>query len=235
MFWSHGFCEQKKVHGLPRTEKNNKKAVCAHPARDRRDGLRPACAADDLVLLQGERGVSGSDDVGVPGSDRHGLLHPAVLVHHELFDPDPARRQARPAARDLYVPDGHADRQSGAVYSLSDPREKVFKSFVEKLAKAKVRDEDMTLYNNIEEMAPKVIAGERKIFKGVSPNVDFYSGFVYDMLDIPRELYTPLFAVARISGWSAHRMEELITDSKIIRPAYKSLVVKRDYVSRDER
>lgn len=84
-------------------------------------------------------------------------------------------------------------------------------------------------------MAPKVIAGERKIFKGVSPNVDFYSGFVYDMLDIPRELYTPLFAVARISGWSAHRMEELITDSKIIRPAYKSLVVKRDYISRDER
>ena len=65
--------------------------------------------------------------------------------------------------------------------------------------------------------------------------MDFYSGFVYDMLDIPRELYTPLFAVARISGWSAHRMEELITDSKIIRPAYKSLVVKRDYISRDER
>lgn len=122
-----------------------------------------------------------------------------------------------------------------AVYSLSDPREKVFKGFVEQLAKAKGRDEDMTLYNNIEEMAPKVIAGERKIFKGVSPNVDFYSGFVYDMLDIPRELYTPLFAVARIAGWSAHRMEELITDSKIIRPAYKSLVVKRDYVSREER
>lgn len=122
-----------------------------------------------------------------------------------------------------------------AVYSLSDPREKVFKGFVEQLAKAKGRDEDMTLYNNIEEMAPKVIAGERKIFKGVSPNVDFYSGFVYDMLDIPRELYTPLFAVARIAGWSAHRMEELITDSKIIRPAYKSLVVKRDYVSREDR
>lgn len=122
-----------------------------------------------------------------------------------------------------------------AVYSLSDPREKVFKGFVEELAKAKGRDEDMTLYNNIEEMAPNVIAGERKIFKGVSPNVDFYSGFVYDMLDIPRELYTPLFAVARIAGWSAHRMEELITDSKIIRPAYKSLVVKRDYVSREER
>ena len=93
----------------------------------------------------------------------------------------------------------------------------------------------MALYNNIEEMAPKIISGERKIFKGVSPNVDFYSGFVYDMLEIPREMYTPLFAVARIAGWSAHRMEELITDSKIIRPAYKSLVSKREYIPRDER
>lgn len=122
-----------------------------------------------------------------------------------------------------------------AVYSLSDPREQVFKKFVEQLAKDKGRDKDMLLYNNIEEIAPAVIADERKIFKGVSPNVDFYSGFVYDMLDIPRELYTPLFAIARIAGWSAHRMEELITDSKIIRPAYKSLVNKRDYVDREAR
>ena len=122
-----------------------------------------------------------------------------------------------------------------AVYSLSDPRELVFKKFVEQLAKDKCRDKDMLLYNNIEEIAPVVIADERKIFKGVSPNVDFYSGFVYDMLDIPRELYTPLFAIARIAGWSAHRMEELITDSKIIRPAYKSLVNKRDYVDREAR
>ena len=101
-----------------------------------------------------------------------------------------------------------------AVYSLSDPREKVFKGFVEQLAKA------------------MLIAKERKIFKGVSPNVDFYSGFVYDMLDIPRELYTPLFAIARIVGWSAHRIEELVTTDKIIRPAYKSLVTKREYVDR---
>jgi len=77
-----------------------------------------------------------------------------------------------------------------------------------------------------------LIAKERKIFKGVSPNVDFYSGFVYDMLDIPRELYTPLFAIARIVGWSAHRIEELVTTDKIIRPAYKSLVTKREYVDR---
>ena len=122
-----------------------------------------------------------------------------------------------------------------AVYSLSDPREKVFKSFVEQLAAAKGRDEDMTLYNNIEKIAPKLIAKERKIYKGVSPNVDFYSGFVYEMLGIPRELYTPLFAVARIVGWSAHRIEELVTTDKIIRPSYKSLVKYREYVDRDAR
>ena len=122
-----------------------------------------------------------------------------------------------------------------AVYSLSDPREKVFKSFVEQLAAAKGRDEDMTLYNNIEKIAPKLIAKERKIYKGVSPNVDFYSGFVYEMLGIPRELYTPLFAVARIVGWSAHRIEELVTTDKIIRPAYKSLVKYREYVDRNAR
>ena len=122
-----------------------------------------------------------------------------------------------------------------AVYSLSDPRERVFKGFVEQLANAKGRAEDMALYNNIERIAPMLIAKERKIFKGVSPNVDFYSGFVYDMLDIPKELYTPLFAIARIVGWSAHRLEELVTTDKIIRPAYKSLVTKREYVDRSHR
>ena len=122
-----------------------------------------------------------------------------------------------------------------AVYSLSDPRERVCKGFVEQLANAKGRAEDMALYNNIERIAPMLIAKERKIFKGVSPNVDFYSGFVYDMLDIPKELYTPLFAIARIVGWSAHRIEELVTTDKIIRPAYKSLVTKREYVDRSHR
>ena len=122
-----------------------------------------------------------------------------------------------------------------AVYSLSDPRERVFKGFVEQLANAKGRAEDMALYNNIERIAPMLIAKERKMFKGVSPNVDFYSGFVYDMLDIPKELYTPLFAIARIVGWSAHRIEELVTTDKIIRPAYKSLVTKREYVDRSHR
>lgn len=119
-----------------------------------------------------------------------------------------------------------------AVYSLSDPREVIFKGFVEKLAVAKGREQDLALYNNIEKAAPRLIAKERKIFKGVSPNVDFYSGFVYDMLGIPQELYTPLFAVARIAGWSAHRIEELLSANKIIRPAYKSLVEDKVYKER---
>lgn len=115
-----------------------------------------------------------------------------------------------------------------AVYSLSDPRERVFKSYVERLAVAKDRQDDMLLYNTIEKLAPKLIAGERKIFKGVSPNVDFYSGFVYEMMGIPIELYTAIFAIARIVGWSAHRMEELIGTSKIIRPAYMSVMEEKE-------
>lgn len=122
-----------------------------------------------------------------------------------------------------------------AVYSLSDPREQVFKSYVEQLASEKGKDKDMILYNNIEKISPRLIAEQRKIFKGVSPNVDFYSGFVYEMLNIPRELFTPLFAIARIVGWSAHRLEELVTTDKIIRPAYKSLVNKKEYMPRNER
>ncbi len=114
-----------------------------------------------------------------------------------------------------------------AVYSLSDPRERVFKAYVEKLAKEKGRDKDLELYKNVEELAPALIAKYRRIYKGVSPNVDFYSGFVYDMLDIPRELYTPMFAVARIVGWSAHRIEELICTDKIIRPAYMSVMEEK--------
>ncbi|MBO7401968.1 MAG: citrate/2-methylcitrate synthase [Lachnospiraceae bacterium] len=121
-----------------------------------------------------------------------------------------------------------------AVYSLSDPREKVFKGYVEQLAKAKGRNEEMQLYSAIERIAPKVIARERKIYKGVSPNVDFYSGFVYDIMNIPRELFTPLFAIARIVGWSAHRIEELVADEKIIRPAYRSIVEKKAYEPREE-
>ncbi|MDD7669337.1 MAG: citrate/2-methylcitrate synthase, partial [Agathobacter sp.] len=114
-----------------------------------------------------------------------------------------------------------------AVYSLSDPRERVFRSYVEHLAEAKGRQKDMHLYTLIEELAPELIAEKRHIFKGVSPNVDFYSGFVYEMLGIPVELYTPLFAIARITGWSAHRLEEIVGMNKIIRPAYKSVMIEK--------
>ena len=111
-----------------------------------------------------------------------------------------------------------------AVYSISDPRERVLKSYVQKLAEEKGKPSDMALYSAIEEIAPQLIAEKRRIYKGVSPNVDFYSGFVYDMLGIPLELYTPLFAIARVVGWSAHRIEELVGMGKIIRPAYKSVM-----------
>ncbi|MDO4517273.1 MAG: citrate/2-methylcitrate synthase [Bacillota bacterium] len=111
-----------------------------------------------------------------------------------------------------------------AVYSISDPREQVLKDFVRDLALDKGREKDLALYETIEELAPRLIAESRPIYKGVSPNVDFYSGFLYEMLDIPLELYTPLFAVARIVGWSAHRLEELVGAGKIIRPAYMSIL-----------
>ena len=115
-----------------------------------------------------------------------------------------------------------------AVYSLSDPRERVFKHYVQRLAKEKGRDNDLLLYENIEKIAPEVIAKKRHIYKGVSPNIDFFSGFVYDMLGIPQELYTALFAIARIVGWSAHRIEELICADKIIRPAYMSVMEEQE-------
>ncbi len=122
-----------------------------------------------------------------------------------------------------------------AVYSLSDPRANVFKTFVESLSKEKGREEEFNLYSRVEKIAPQVIAKERKIYKGVSANVDFYSGFVYSMLDLPMELYTPIFAVARIAGWSAHRIEELVNPGKIIRPAYKSVAEHKEYVPIDKR
>lgn len=122
-----------------------------------------------------------------------------------------------------------------AVYSLSDPRARIFKSFVERLAKAKGRDEEFGIYSAVERLAPEVIAEKRKIYKGVSANVDFYSGFVYNMLDIPLELYTPIFAMARIVGWSAHRIEELVNVDKIIRPAYLSIMEEKDYKPLEDR
>lgn len=140
------------------------------------------------------------------------------LLNREAFD-----------RRGLIYGMGHA------IYSVSDPRAEVFKKFVESLAKEKGRMKDYALYSLVERLAPEVIAEERRIYKGVSANVDFYSGFVYSMLDLPLELYTPMFAVARIVGWSAHRMEELINTDKIIRPAYKNVLDSAVYVPLDER
>lgn len=140
------------------------------------------------------------------------------LLHKEAFD-----------RRGLIYGMGHA------VYSVSDPRAEVFKGFVETLAKEKGRMKDYRLYSMVERLAPEVIAEERRIYKGVSANVDFYSGFVYSMLDLPLELFTPMFAVARIVGWSAHRMEELINADKIIRPAYKNVLAPAAYVPLEDR
>ena len=140
------------------------------------------------------------------------------LLHKEAFD-----------KRGLIYGMGHA------IYSVSDPRAEVFKGYVEQLAREKGRMKDYQLYATVERLAPKVIAEERKIYKGVSANVDFYSGFVYSMLDLPLELYTPMFAIARIVGWSAHRMEELINVDKIIRPAYKNVLPEAEYIPLGER
>lgn len=140
------------------------------------------------------------------------------LLHKEAFD-----------RKGLIYGMGHA------VYSLSDPRAQVFKGFVEALAVEKGLHDEYDLYSMIERKAPEVISAERAIYKGVSANVDFYSGFVYSMLGIPLELFTPIFAIARISGWSAHRIEELINVDKIIRPAYMSISSKREYVDMQNR
>lgn len=135
------------------------------------------------------------------------------LLHKEAFD-----------QKGLIYGMGHA------VYSISDPRAKVFKKFVKQLASEKNKEHEFVLYDMVERLAPKIIAEERNIYKGVSANVDFYSGLVYSMLDLPAELYTPVFAMARIVGWSAHRLEELINSDKIIRPAYQCVKEKDDYI-----
>ena len=142
----------------------------------------------------------------------------AGLLHKERFDKS-----------GLIYGMGHA------VYSISDPRATLLKGFVHKLCAEKGMEKEYGLYAAVERLAPEVIAKERRIYKGVSANVDFYSGFVYHMLGLPTELYTPMFAVARVAGWSAHRLEELINMGKIIRPAYVSVLPRRDYVPIGER
>lgn len=135
------------------------------------------------------------------------------LLHKEAFD-----------RSGLIYGMGHA------VYSVSDPRAAILKKAVKSLSEEKHMEKEYSLYSKIERLAPEVIAKERKIYKGVSANIDFYSGFAYSMLRLPPELYTPIFAIARISGWSAHRIEELLVAGKIIRPAYKAVQEHRDYM-----
>lgn len=122
-----------------------------------------------------------------------------------------------------------------AIYSKSDPRAVILKSFVEKLSVEKGLEKEFSLYSLVEKLAPEIISAERQMYKGVSINVDFYSGFVYHMLDLPMELYTPIFAIARIAGWSAHRMEELANNGKIIRPAYKPIGEDCTYINMSDR
>lgn len=122
-----------------------------------------------------------------------------------------------------------------AVYSVSDPRAMIFRSFVKSLSEEKGLQREYGLYSAVEQLAPEIISEERKMYKGVSANIDFYSGFVYSMLELPPELYTPIFAASRIVGWSAHRIEELVNVSKIIRPAYLSVHPKRDYIGMTDR
>ena len=122
-----------------------------------------------------------------------------------------------------------------AVYSVSDPREKIFRSFVEKLAFEKGYSQEFNLYATIERLGPEIISKERQMYKGVCCNVDFYSGFVYKMLGLPEELFTPIFACARIAGWTAHRIEELSNNGKIIRPAFKPVSPISTYVPMFER
>ncbi|MCL2089321.1 MAG: citrate/2-methylcitrate synthase [Oscillospiraceae bacterium] len=122
-----------------------------------------------------------------------------------------------------------------AVYSVSDPRAVVFEDFVKELSAKNNRTSEYELYASVARMAPEIIAGKRRMFKGVSANIDFYSGFVYDMLGLPPELYTPIFAISRVAGWSAHRIEEQISGGRIVRPAYKSVAEKKPYIPLEER
>lgn len=124
-----------------------------------------------------------------------------------------------------------------AIYSDNDPRAAIFKRYVSKLAEEKGEEawKEYQLYTLVERLAPEIIANKRKMFKGVSANIDFFSGFVYNLLDLPPEIYTPIFAIARIVGWSAHRMEELVNAQKIIRPAYQEVTEDREYQAMADR
>ena len=156
-------------------------------------------------------------------------------VHDWKDDEEISRYLARLLNKDAFDHAGLIYGVGHAVYSKSDPRAVIFKGFVERLSEEKGLHDEFELYNSVERLAPAVIAKERQMYKGVSVNVDFYSGFVYKMLGLPMELYTPIFAIARMVGWSAHRMEELVNMDKIIRPAYRSIMPEKAYVPLEER
>ena len=162
--------------------------------------------------------------------------HETFVIHDSRKDEDMVRDYLNKILRkEAFDRSGLIYGMGHAVYSISDPRARIFKSFVKELATETHHSDEFELYSMIERIAPEVIGQSCHIYKGVSANVDFYSGFVYSMLDIPLELYTPIFAIARIVGWSAHRIEELINVDKIIRPAYKSIMVPKVYESISKR
>ncbi|MDP2233640.1 MAG: citrate/2-methylcitrate synthase [Actinomycetota bacterium] len=141
----------------------------------------------------------------------------------------------RVLAKEAYDRSGLIYGMGHPVYSVSDPRTLILRRYAEQLAEEKGRSEEYEFYERVERIAPEVIGKKRSVYKGVSANVDFYSGLVYDMLGIPRELFTPLFAISRVVGWSAHRIEELANGGKIVRPAYKNVAPRRQYVPLDAR
>lgn len=177
------------------------------------------------------------------GSKHGGANHQVLAMQQEIKenvkdwenDDEVAAYLAKIVNKEAFDHTGLIYGMGHAVYSISDPRARTLRKFVEKLAVEKGKEKEFALYKMVETLAPKVIAEERHIYKGVSANIDFYSGFVYSMLELPLELYTPLFAIGRIAGWSAHRLEELVNAGKIIRPAYKAVAKHKPYVPMNER
>ena len=160
-----------------------------------------------------------------------------IMTHCEDWEDEEALKDYLNAILDKKVFD-HAGLIYGmghAVYTLSDPREVILKRYAKNLAEEKGLQKEFALYETVERIAGELIMNKRKLFKPVCANVDFYSGFVYTMLNIPRELFTPIFAISRISGWSAHRMEELVNAGKIIRPAYRYVGHHRSYQEVEDR
>ena len=177
------------------------------------------------------------------GRKHGGANHQVLAMQKEIKDnvvnwendDEVAAYLAKIVNKQAYDKSGLVYGMGHAVYSLSDPRAQIFRGFVKRLSAEKGYEKEFALYTAVERLAPQIIAAERKIYKGVSPNVDFFSGFAYSMLGLPVELYTPIFAIARIAGWSAHRLEEVAGGGKIMRPAYKNVGEHKIYVPMDER